>query len=422
MDNDIYLHKCYAIVKTNDHTRCKSISRHNSIFCSIHKKYKPKYVAVILEDNNNGNDNNNIISTTWTNIPYTNEIDVKIKIQNIKDEIEKAKLDKIVKEIDKLNSITTCKVCGDSVTNNSDLIRCCKATSTNEHLVCNLCLIRHISILVADGIGSYTCMFNNSDKCGGEYTENDIKKVIIINNPNPINSTTKQLQWDELVNISIINKMASICDDYVICPLCCKWGCIFEIPAGFQGHVYIPCEKCGDNWCNFCKRKSHGDRSCYQLEFYNDEPNEKRIEVIDRMLQEIITKALTHCCSTCGSVYIKEEGCNLMMCPKCDSMTCYLCNMKLYYKNNTKYWHFVGHDLSDPDAQCKLWNNNAGDGKANQGNTELNLNAIKNNLLNFIKSNITDNLYVLICERIIYILKDDKEYADIVKLFENFNI
>ena len=418
MDNDIYINKCRAIVKNDDHTRCKSIVKHNSIFCNVHKRYKPKYVAVNLEtnDNANANANANINTPTWTNIPFTNETDGKIQIQNIKDEIEKAKLDKLVKEIDKLNAITKCKVCCDSVINNNELIRCCKANSTNEHLVCNTCLMTHINTLIADGIGSYTCMFNNSDKCGGEYKETECKKVISIHNP------LKQTQWDELVNISIIFKMASICDDYVICPLCCKWGCIFEMPVGFQENIFIPCSKCGDNWCNFCKRKSHVDRTCYQLEFYNDETIKKRIEVIDHMLQEIITKALTHCCSTCGSVYIKEEGCNLMVCPKCDSMTCYLCNMKLYYKNNTKYWHFVGHDLSDPDAQCKLWNNDAGDGKANQGNTEFNLISVKNNLLNFVKSNLESNLYKLICSRITYILKGDKEYVDIIKFFENFNI
>ena len=55
MDNNIYINKCYAIVKSNDHTRCKSITRHNSIFCGVHKRYKPKYVAVILLENNDAN-------------------------------------------------------------------------------------------------------------------------------------------------------------------------------------------------------------------------------------------------------------------------------------------------------------------------------------------------------------------------------
>ena len=98
--NDIFKNRCYGIIKNSEHTRCKSINRHNSIFCSIHKRYKPKYVAVILDSSIN---NNNV----WSKIPFTNEIDAKIEIQNIKDKIEKDKLDKIIKEIERFNSITT---------------------------------------------------------------------------------------------------------------------------------------------------------------------------------------------------------------------------------------------------------------------------------------------------------------------------
>jgi hypothetical protein len=418
MCDDKYINKCVAIKKTkgdiNDPNykfdlRCKSNKQHNSIFCGVHKKHKPDLVAVMLQIINDNKD--------WITLPInkkTKESDIAIQIQNHKDEIEKSILDKIIEENDKLNSITNCKVCCDSVTNNSELIRCSKVTSSNEHLVCKTCVLGHIDSLITDSIGSYSCMFNKSDKCGGEYSISDINTVI--NNPE------KQEKWDELINISEIHKMASICDDYVICPLCCKWGCIFETPAGFQGNVYIPCEKCGERWCNLCKRKSHSHISCYKLEFNEEETIDKRIEIIDRMIQELVTKALTHCCSTCGCSYIKEEGCNLMMCPKCESMSCYLCTMKLYYKNNTKYWHFVGHELSDPDAQCALWNNIAGDGKTNQGNTEFNESAVKRSLINFITEN-RDNveISILICKRILTIFEKDKEYTKLIEIINKFN-
>jgi len=87
--------------------------------------------------------------------------------------------------------------------------------------------------------------------------------------------------------------------------------------------------------------------------------------------------------------------------------------MKLYYKNDTKYWHFAGHDLSDPDAQCKLWNNVAGDGKENQGNTEFNEKSVIRELSNFI--NVNDkNTAEVIYDRISYIYEKDKEYINVV--------
>ena len=408
---EIYDNKCMAVKKLKGDTnepnykynlRCKSIKQQNSMFCGVHNKHKPLEIVVILHTINNIKE--------WITIPFTNNKNIVIQIQNMKDEIVKNKLDKILKESEDLNSIIKCKVCNDDFPN-CELIRCCKATSTNEHLVCNDCILGHIKYLISENAGSNTCMFNKSDKCGGEYKNSDITKAI--NNPE------KQLQWDELVNVTEIYKMASICDDYVICPLCCKWGCIFEIPNGYRNNIYIPCAKCSESWCNFCKRKAHGTRSCYKLEFEENEQLEKKIEVINHMIQEIITKSLTHCCSTCGNTYIKEEGCNLMVCPKCESMTCYLCNMNLYYKNNTKYWHFIGHELSDPDASCKLWNNEAGDNKANQGNTEFNSNSIKKELFNFVNSNIIDGLSILIKVCIINIFKDDKEYSEIATYFTN---
>ena len=417
MEDDIYKNRCIAIKKTkgniNDpnyefELRCLLHKQQNSVFCGIHKKHKPELVAVTLQNINNNRE--------WLKLQITKktkEEDIITEIKKIKDDIEKANLEKITKEIEKINAITTCKVCDEIVINNIELIRCSNATSENNHFVCNTCVSGYVDSLISDGIGSYTCMFHKGDKCGGEYSSSDINKVI--------NEPKKQIIWDELINISEITKMASICDDYVICPLCCKWGCIFEIPAGFQHNLYIPCGKCGQRWCNICKRKSHADRSCYKLEFETNETIEKRIETIDHMIQELVTKALTHCCSTCGCSYIKEEGCNLMVCPKCESMSCYLCTMKLYYKNNTKYWHFIGHELSDPDAECQLWNNVAGDGKANQGNTEFNEKSVCKELLGFINVN-SDDISKLIYERILYIYDKDKDYNNIVEIIKEFVI
>jgi hypothetical protein len=224
MENS-YKSKCVAIKKfkqdnNNPNTvdnlnykvnlRCKSRKQHNSIFCGVHKKHKPALVTVVLKTVNNIKE--------WLTIPFTNEKDIIVQIKKIKDDFEKEILDKIAKEIEILNSITICKVCCDSVISNSELIRCTKATSENKHLVCSNCILGHVDSLISDGIASYCCMFNKADKCGGEYSISDISKVISITNSANSANSSKQLQWEELINISEIFKLASICDDYVICP------------------------------------------------------------------------------------------------------------------------------------------------------------------------------------------------------------
>jgi len=412
--------RCRAVNKTKpktnsyDNVRCKKNHKPDSIFCASHITSKPFEVVLNLKDKINFSIEDLLSNRNpWTIVKYTTEEQTLLDIQGILDNIEKEERERERLELEAFYSIKTCKVCYIEVSNNSELIRCSRANNTLQHLVCLECMENYFKSLISDGIGTNTCMFDKSDNCCGEYSNLEINKVLTV--------PEKQLEWYELVNTNEIYKLACICDDYVICPLCCKWGCIFEIPPGAQNNFYIPCSKCNNIWCNMCKRKSHGGRSCYNFVFEENETDEKKIELITHMIQEIVSKTLTHCCSTCGCAYIKEEGCNLMLCAKCNSMSCYLCNMKLYYKNDTKYWHFVGHELSDPDAECALWNNVAGDGKEKQGNTEFNLKSIKKSLIHFINEN-RDNIETLdlINTQINIIFGKDKEYTDMVEYFKTF--
>ena len=413
----MYVNKCVAINKQkqpielskypkfNILMRCKAKHNNESILCPIHKKHKPDFIILDLDNINN----------KWITHKFIDEASVPQQKQTYITELEAIRIIQDIEELETFNSIVKCSVCFENSENHTELIHCSNSTpaSKHNHFICKDCLKGHIQCLISDSIGTNTCMFDKTDKCAGEYKILDIKTVL---------DTPEQIaHWEEIVNISEIIKLASICDDYVICPLCCKWGCIFETPPGAIMNYYIPCGKCGEKWCNICKRKKHDNRSCYTLEFLAHETVDSRIAVIDRMIQEIVTKSLTHCCSTCGCAYIKEEGCNLMVCPRCESMTCYLCDMKLYYKNNTKYWHFVGHELSDPDTVCALWNNNAGDGKALQGNTEYNEKSITKELKKFLLGN-TPDISKIICSRIIIIFAKDESYASMINAFTHLNI
>lgn len=325
---------------------------------------------------------------------------------------------------------STCTVCGDTYPDpeQNNLITCSSSGWEFNHLVCSECLKGHVSSLLSDGIASLECMFNKHEHCHGEYAEHQIKLALESNNHAGIGAAAKEIlaiegpsysKWQEVMAASEIIKLAGICDNYLICPLCCSWGCIFEIPVGAEKHpFYIKCAKCARSWCTLCKRGAHDARSCYELAFSADElANVDGMgRVIDKMIQDIATRALTHCCSICGCSYVKEEGCNLMTCPKCNGMSCFICGMKLYVKGDTKYWHFTGHDKADRDARCPLWNNHAGDGQEKQGNTAFNLASIEKEFWNFISSNCAnDRVARLICQRITANYQKDKAFANILK-------
>jgi len=424
---------CIAITKKGQQCRngkTKGVALDNNqpvLFCTLHTKKHPD--VVLLEGTNKV-------------VPY---IDVEhyladlnkfnqnnqINIPQVKHSVPSRDIDIPKKPLGDIPPI--CTVCGDVFPTRSDLITCSSSGWEFNHLICRECLKGHVTSLLSDGIASLECMFNKHEHCHGQYTEENIKQALefkgnasdapaaaaVVKVDAPKQESLSFSKWQEIMAASEIIKFAGICDNYLICPICCKWGCIFEIPVGAEKHpFYIKCAACKKEWCTLCKRSAHDGRSCYQLAF--TEPELADVagmgRVIDKMIQDIATRALTHSCSICGCSYVKEEGCNLMTCPKCNGMSCFICGMKLYYKGDTKYWHFTGHDKADPDARCPLWNNHAGDGKEKQGNTAFNLASIEKEFNKFISSNETNKrVSKLICQRIVANYEKDKTFTNILK-------
>ena len=394
---------CMALTKSE--LKCKYSTTTTNILCKLHsrKKYSPEYIIVYIDNYNNEDADKNIIA-----YPYKNKEQYYKDIDIYKKELKDIYTENLIK----IKQIVSCKVCNDIFIHN-DLIKCSNITCDNKHLVCDTCLSGYIDSQISNNIGSYECMFNKLDKCNGNYSNTSIIKVIESNND-------KLSKWNELVNITDIYRLANICDNYLICPLCRKWGCILDVPVNFSDPVNIKCMNCTLSWCNLCKRDAHPNSTCYTLIFTDTETKDERIQIIDTMIQDVITKALTHKCSTCGCAYIKEEGCNLMICSHCEGMTCYLCNAKIYYKEGRgKYWHFTGHEYSDPGTTCVIWNTNAHDKKEKQGNTEYNNNKIIRKLILFIIHNINNKEIIkIIYDRIIIIFEKDVDFNLIVKKFK----
>jgi len=410
------------------------------LLCKLHrnKKYSPDYSIVYIHNDNHTKKNGRVIHKTNddTHIiayPYKNKEQYYKDIDIYKQELK----DNYVQNLIKIKQITTCKVCNDIFTNN-DLIKCSYSTCDNKHLVCSSCLIGYIDSQIANNIGTYECMFNKADKCNGEYKPSIVNEII-----HNDTKDDKLSKWTELVNITDIYKLSNICDNYIICPLCRSWGCILEIEPGNNEPINIKCLNCNLEWCNLCKRQAHNDSSCYKLIFTDTETLEKRTSIVDTMIQNIITKTLTHTCSTCSSAYIKEDGCNLMNCSRCGGMSCYICNTKIYYKEGRgKYWHFVGHELSEIGATCSLWNksDDAGNGGAGnagayggaaideaniikKGNVEYNTKKIITELILFLGHNHnSETIQQLIYNRIRCLYEKDEEYKFITEEFVKLDI
>ena len=449
---------CKALTNTN--LQCKNIMYKAHLLCKLHrkKKYSPDYIIVYIHNDIQKNRKKNYNTNNETHIiayPYKNKEKYNKDSLIYKKELQEDYIQNLIK----VNQITTCKVCNDTFTNN-ELIKCTYTTCDNKHLICSSCLSGYIDSQIANNIGTYECMFHNAEKCNGEYKPTLVHDIC--------DKDSKLSKWKELVTITDIYKLSNVCDNYIICPLCRSWGCILDIEPGNTEPMNVKCLNCNLEWCNLCKREAHRDASCYKLVFTETETLEKRISIIDTMIQNIMTKILTHTCSTCSSAYIKEDGCNLMYCSRCGGMSCYICNTKIYYKpGKSKYYHFVGHEFSASDAVCPIWNNNfddnridayggaadvagagagagaaaggaadvagagAGAGadgavaadKIKQGNIKYNTKKIITELILFLANNHTcENVQQLIYNRIRNLYEKDEEYKIITEEFLKLDI
>ena len=404
-----YAMNCLALTKNNE--QCLkpafySVDKH--ILCKYHckKKYSPEYVIVYIHNYlETKTDDHHIITYPYKNIEKYNA-DVEL----YKQELLETKLNSIIK----LKQITNCKVCLEDF-DNKELLKCSNTSLEHQHFVCSTCLEGYINSQLINTIGNNECMFNGADKCNGIYNDSVIDKVIVTNE--------KKEKWNDLITITNIFKIANICDNYQICPLCRKWGCIVDITyADTISQINIKCEQCHLFWCDTCKREAHGNDSCYKLKFKEDENEDKQYEIIDKMIVDIISTIVTKKCSTCGCAYMKEEGCNLMTCNKCYGMTCYLCNAKIYYKEDKgKYWHYIGHDNSDEDAVCRLHNNEPSEGSVIEGNELYIKKQILKEIYNFIIQNEGKTVY-LINKRLHILYKEDKDYKFIVDIIDAIDV
>lgn len=230
-----------------------------------------------------------------------------------------------------------CQCCFDEFSF-EDLIKCSNASTLYKHVFCKECVVGYIESKLNDNSSCTACMKDIADeKCGGHYTEQDIKKCL---------SDEMFVKYENIVEINEANMLAKILPDYKICPFCKKFGIIAE-----NNIQFVLCERCKKSWCVLCNKPDHKGYQCGKILDSSD------IDEIRKVVEDTLTNALIHKCAICKCEYIKEEGCNLMTCPSCKSYSCYICGMHIVPKNGTKYWHFYGaKQYPCGEKQCPLFN------------------------------------------------------------------
>lgn len=341
--------RCIAV--TRKKTQCTRNKKPNSkMFCPMHSDlHVPKEIIfkniMIKTPREDEYEHLQNLYQNMDHILYNIDVESILKNYNmelqLKREIEAKKILELEKQ--KIDEIDDCKCCYTDEYEDINLIRCSKITSENKHKICIECLKNHLEVQIKDCNVNLECVFNSSDNCAGEY---DIQIIRCILEPELFE------KYNEYIIMSETKKLASIIDNYQMCPKCMKYG----IEMNVKEKAEVKCLRCGYSWCNLCKKDFHTDH-CYVIKLNKTVADKDFIINIDNTINDIKSKKTIHECPHCSITFIKTDGCNLMLCTNCKGHSCYICGIKIFQKSNSYYHNFKGHALNDGSGKCDLFNN-----------------------------------------------------------------
>ncbi|KAL5635759.1 hypothetical protein ACGC1H_004539 [Rhizoctonia solani] len=100
--------------------------------------------------------------------------------------------------------------------------------------------------------------------------------------------------------------------------------------------------------CRKCRRVEHGGKSCEEI------AQQEKSSQGEHAIAEAMTMALVRDCPECKTPFMKESGCNKMNCPKCGTVSCYICRQRV--SQISPYTHF--DRVRGPESskrKCPLW-------------------------------------------------------------------
>ncbi|KAK0207116.1 hypothetical protein DFS33DRAFT_645375 [Desarmillaria ectypa] len=202
----------------------------------------------------------------------------------------------------------------------------------DAHLFCSDCVTAYASTQLGAHDVNILCM--DQSGCKRPFPESELRRLL----------SPKLMELYERVKQRKEIEAAGL-DGLEECPFC-EYKCVIENPD----EKLFRCgneETCGTITCRSCKKVDHLPKSCKEME--EDRHLDGR-----HAIEEAMTKALMRNCPKCQKAFIKEAGCNKMVCPNCHTFSCYVCRQVI-----TGYDHFnqqaPGASRTSKSKKCLLW-------------------------------------------------------------------
>ncbi|CAE6498172.1 unnamed protein product [Rhizoctonia solani] len=211
----------------------------------------------------------------------------------------------------------------------SEILQC-----ADGHLFCQECTKKNAESLVGDNKPDILCM--DQSGCRAPFPDEQLQRVL---SPVTLDLLHRIRQKKDIDDANIRGL-----ED---CPFC-EYAYIITD----NGPTFV-CQNpsCMTVSCRKCRRVQHGAKSCEEV------AQQEKSSQGEHAIAEAMTMALVRDCPDCKTPFMKEEGCNKMNCPKCGTVSCYICRQRV--SQISPYRHFD----RDPDAyllppdgrKCPLW-------------------------------------------------------------------
>ncbi|KAA1094333.1 translation termination inhibitor protein itt1 [Puccinia graminis f. sp. tritici] len=264
--------------------------------------------------------------------------------------------DHSLRHLEFLNRDFVCPICLDTRKG-----RQCIKLEYCGHIFCQECLKDFFSLMIKEGeVRKIGCCKEGCTKSGAGIGPEELEELV---------GRDLRIRYESLVLKLALDSDPSI----TLCPMHSCQSLVSPDLAldGTRSEHLRVCLRCGYSFCFVCKKTWHGPTNKCSIPYldrlieeYLDEQssNSKRIEIERRVggqkkLQKLIDEYLeeranrewktahTTTCVTCFIPVEKSEGCNHMICTKCQTHFCFRCGLKL--SPTQPYLHF-----STPESAC----------------------------------------------------------------------
>jgi E3 ubiquitin-protein ligase RNF216 len=270
----------------------------------------------------------------------------EVKRQKEKEEVANLSLAKYQ------GNVAECLCCFDELAMNR-MVHC---NGDEIHWYCKDCARQQAATLIGDGKYELTCF--GVLECEAEFARNQKDQFL---------DEKLSMALDRIEKAAIL-RIAGL-DDLVSCPFCdyaaeCP-------PAEVDKEFRCDNAECAIVSCRLCLKETHIPKSCREVILDNGLEARREIE-------EAMSSALIRHCKKCRflvpkivvyassltdtllagkSPFIKENGCNKMLCstPRCGNIQCYICSAII-----TSYSHFNDIGRGGRAGNCPLWDRDRG--------------------------------------------------------------